>query len=237
MLKKVVNLFLKVTSLIDNISNSKKNIRVWINLLFLVVLILSVLFLVAILFSLGKANNYYVPFALFTSMTIATLTLKASMRDKVIEHHFEVTSNVKTQLHLLVSNINILIDLLEYITKLYNGESGSTKHLLINTKKLFEKMIDNLYLKENIVLFEPKTVTIIESIMKDSIFIQAIMDRTVEQYEKNQKPLLKNGKYDSEIENICSRLSRDLKVAQEMMKDVIKTKSESYTQLVLEENG
>jgi len=234
-MNKYLHIFIKIINKEDDFNNTKKQIRIFINTIFLLVLSLSIILLIAILYDI-KNSKLYVPFALFISITIVTLTLKVSMRDKVIEHHFETIKNVSTNLHILISSANILLSMITYISKLFNGQSETSKHQLINVKKTYENMLNDLYKKESLVFLDQEVVKLLENIITDSIFLQGTMDLTIEKLHVDFVGLVSTKKTNNEIVNICNRLNKDLITFQIIVKKTISKRTDGYNQLVREES-
>ena len=158
------------------------------------------------------------------------------MRDKIIEHHFTTTNNAVAQLHATISNINILMTMIKHIRMVFDGSSGTTKHLLMYVQKLYDDMLSNVYSKEVIALLEPKAVKLLEEIMQDSIFLQVPMAKYSESLDSTYAGKIVMQDTDNAIVTICDGLINNLIELQKIITVTINNKTKAYKQIAEEEN-
>lgn len=178
----------------------------------------------------------YPPFIVLMSIMLGIFALKSNMRDKVIDHHVERAKIISTRLHILIPNINIMLQMLNYISGVYNGKSPTSKYQLKYVKNIYEKMTDELYQRENIVLLEPEAVKLMENIILDSTLIYALLDLTIEKMNNDFIGIISKEYEKNEIVNVCERLNKNLADLQENIIETIELKTKDFQTLLGEEN-
>lgn len=228
-----MNFLEKYHSFIDGFISIRSQINRLLNILFGLIAIISIVLLFCILYT--NNEKLYVPFALSISITIAILAIKANIRDKIIEHHFNVTKDVKTNLHILISYLNILKNMQAYIGEIYTGESKIQKQQLIRTQKKYEEMLSKIYNKESLVHLNPEDITKLESIQTNCIMFNGELDLII---SKLADDFIGN----IPMENVQFRIHtsqnilKNIEELQKSVEQIISKKYEPYQQIAEQEN-
>ena len=226
--------FINLVDIVEENTTSKKQIKRIINFILLIDIILIILLFATIICNI-KNTSLYPSFIILISILIAIFALKTNIRDKEIDYHDKKAKDVKTNLHMLISYLNILKNMQDYIGKIYTGESTIEKYQLIRTQKKYEEILSKIYDKESLIYLNPEDVVKLENIQMKAIMFNGEIDLFISRLSddfigKIPEVNAKSRKdFNDEILNNIENLQISLE-------KIVNKNYELYQQIVSEEN-
>ncbi|CAM3527600.1 hypothetical protein [Arcobacter aquimarinus] len=226
--------FINLVDIVEKNTTSKKQIKRIINFVLLIDIILIILLFATILCNI-KNTSLYPPFIVLISILIAIFALKINIRDKEIDYHDKKVKDIKTNLHILISYLNILKNMQDYIGKIYTGESTIEKYQLIRTQKKYEEILSKIYDKESLVYLNPEDVIKLENIQMKAIMFNGEIDLFISKLPDN---------FIGKIPEINAKSRKDfnleilnnIKKLQDSLIEIVNKNYEPYQQIIDEEN-
>jgi len=235
MKEKFFSLYNNFDNLIENIIGVKSRANKVLNLIVGITVLMSIFLLFLIIFCDNK-RDFYVPFALTLSITIAIITIKINQKNQYMEEEYKKIYEMKSNLHMLITNLNILRDMYIHLANVVSSEVKIQKYQTKRIQNKFDEILSLIYQKESLIYLNPEEVKLLEDIQRDGVLINGQIDYILEKLPSDKMITLSKSKNDN-LQSLNKKTLDSINKLQDLIVIIIDKRYEPYKNIISEETS